>query len=99
MHRLGYAHAMARSSALILALVLTGSASAEVFAPDVFSDAQQHAQTAEPAKSNDLHNARLPSATENTDHTSSSARPSSQWISLPVKAPQQDQPSAPRLRF
>ena len=99
MHSLGYAHAVARISALILAIVFTGSASAEVFAPDVFSHAQQHAKTAEPTKNNDLHNARLPSAAEKTDHTSSTASQSSQWISLPVKAPQQDQPSTPRLRF
>lgn len=99
MHRLGYSHAMARNSALILAALFTGSASAEMFAPEVFSRAQQHTKTAESAENNDLHNARLIPKTEDTERASSLAHSNSNWISLPVKAQQQDQPPTPRLRF
>jgi hypothetical protein len=99
MHRLGYTHAIARSSALILAAWFTGNASAEVFAPEVFSRAQPHVIPTEPAQSNGLQNARLQPEKDNTELASSRVRLNSHWISLPVKAPQQDQSLSPGLRF
>ncbi|MDF3196722.1 hypothetical protein [Pseudomonas sp. 1928-m] len=98
MHRLGYIHAMASSIALILLTLLAGSASAELFAPEVFSQAPLYAPTAEPDESNGLYNTRLLPETESTEPASSQARLNSHWISLPVKAPQHDQPP-PGLRF
>lgn len=99
MHRLGYTHAIASSIALILPALLTGNASAELFAPEVFGRAPQHVTTTEPAQRNNLHNARLQPEPENTELTSSKARLYDRWISLPVNAPQYDQPPPPGLRF
>lgn len=99
MHRLGYIHAIASSIALILPALLAGNASAELFAPEVFGRAPQHATTFEPAPRNNLHNARLQPQPANTELTSSKARLNDRWISLPVKAPQYDQPPPPGLRF
>lgn len=99
MYRLGYIHAIASSIALILPALLAGNASAELFAPEVFGRAPQHATIAEPAPRNNLHNARLQPQPEKTELTSSKARLYDLWISLPVKAPQYDQPPPPGLRF
>ncbi|OHC27342.1 MAG: hypothetical protein A3J71_06700 [Pseudomonadales bacterium RIFCSPHIGHO2_02_FULL_60_43] len=99
MHRLGYTHAIASSIALILPALLAGNASAELFAPEVFGRAPQHVTTTEPAQRNNLHNARLQPEPENTELTSSKARLYDRWISLPVNAPQYDQPPPPGLRF
>lgn len=99
MHRLGYTHAIASSIALILPVLMAGNASAELFAPEVFGRAPQHATTTEPAQRNNLHNARLQPEPENTELTSSKARLYDRWISLPVNAPQYDQPPPPGLRF
>lgn len=99
MHRLGYTHAIASSIALILPVLMAGNASAELFAPEVFGRAPQHATTTEPAQRNNLHNARLQPVPENTERTSSKARLYDRWISLPVNAPQYDQPPPPGLRF
>jgi len=99
MHRLGYTHAIASSIALLLPALLAGNASAELFAPEVFGRAPQHVTTTEPAQRNNLHNARLQPEPENTELTSSKARLYDRWISLPVNAPQYDQPPPPGLRF
>ncbi len=99
MHRLGYTHAIASSIALILPALMAGNASAELFAPEVFGRAPQHVTTTEPAQRNNLHNARLQPEPENTELTSSKARLYDRWISLPVNAPQYDQPPPPGLRF
>ena len=101
MHRLEYAHTMACSSALILAALFNGNASAEVFAPDVFNGAQQYATPIEPVESDNLHAARLQPETDESEHSSSMAQPSSHWISLPVKAQQYAPPASPSpgLRF
>lgn len=99
MHRLGYTHAIASSIALILPVLMAGNASAELFAPEVFGRAPQHVTTTEPAQRNNLHNARLQPEPENTELTSSKARLYDRWISLPVNAPQYDQPPPPGLRF
>lgn len=99
MHRLGYAHPIATSSALILAALLTGSASAEVFAPDVFSHAPLHVPIAEAAQNSNLHNARLQPEKNKAELAGTAALLNSRWISLPVKAPEHDQPPPPGLRF
>ncbi|MGG5872199.1 hypothetical protein [Pseudomonas peli] len=99
MHKLGYAHAIATSSALILAALLSSNVSAEVFAPEVFSHAPLHTTTAEPAQNSNLHNARLQPEKNNTELASSAAPLNSRWISLPAKAPQLEQPPPPGLRF
>lgn len=99
MHRLGYTHAIASSIALILPVLMAGNASAELFAPEVFGRAPRHVTTTEPAQRNNLHNARLQPEPENTELTSSKARLYDRWISLPVNAPQYDQPPPPGLRF
>ena len=100
MHKLGYAHPIVTSSALILAALLSSNASAELFAPEVFSHAPLHTTTAEQMPSNsNLHNARLQPEKDNTELASSAAPLNSRWISLPVKAPQLEQPPPPGLRF
>lgn len=99
MHRLGYTRAMTRCSTLILAALLSGSAYAEVFAPDVFSRAPLHAPSAAPGESDDLYNARLQPETESATPANSTERPGNRWINLPVKAPQNDEPALPKLRF
>lgn len=99
MHRLGYIHVIASGIALILPVLMADNASAELFAPEVFGRAPQHVTTTEPAQRNNLHNARLQPEPENTERTSSKARLYDRWISLPVNAPQYDQPPPPRLRF
>jgi len=99
MHRLGYTRAMTRSSALILATLLSGSAYAEFFAPDVFSRAPLHAPGAAAGERDDLYNARLQPETESATPANSTERPGNRWINLPVKAPQNDEPALPKLRF
>jgi hypothetical protein len=99
MHKLGYAHPIVTSSALILAALLSSNASAELFAPEVFSHAPLHTTPATPAQNSNLHNARLKPEKNNTELASSAAPLNSRWISLPVKAPKPDQPPAPGLRF
>lgn len=99
MHRPRYLHAIARSSAMLLATLLTGNAYAEVFAPGVFSHEPQPAPTTKPAERNDLYNARLRPTAEEPERTSSIPLPSNRWISPPEKAEQPDEPSRPKLRF
>lgn len=99
MHKLGYPHPIVTSSALILAALLSSNASAELFAPEVFNHAPLHTTTAEPTQNSNLHNARLKPEKNNTELASSAAPLNSRWISLPVKAPEPDQPPAPGLRF
>ncbi|HZX15862.1 MAG TPA: hypothetical protein VFF22_03215 [Pseudomonas sp.] len=99
MHTLGHTHALPSSIALILLALLAGNASAELFAPEVFSRAPQPATTAEAARSSNLHNARLQPEKDHTELARSTVRLNSRWISLPVKAPQHDQSPPSGLRF
>lgn len=99
MYRLGYTRAMTCCSALILATLLSGSAYAEVFAPDVFSRAPLYAPNAAAGERDDLFNARLQPETESATPANSTELPGNSWINLPVKASQDDEPALPKLRF
>lgn len=99
MHRFGYVQPIFTSSVLILAALLSSNASAELFTPEVFSQAPLHTTTAETAHNSNLYNAKLKPNKDNTELASSLARPNSRWISLPVKAPKNDQLPSPGLRF
>lgn len=99
MHRPKYTYAIARSCAMILTVLLTGNAYAEVFAPEAPNHQQQQAPTIKPAELNDLYNARLWPVAEETGRANSIPLPNSRWISTPVKAEQGDEPPLPKLRF